>query len=60
MKNHWMTPQLIVLGRGEPQEAVLVICKDCNCAGSSGATGEGGSNTGCYRSCQDCQGMSHS
>jgi len=34
-KTHWSKPQLVVLGRADPQEAVLCTCKLC-CAGSQG------------------------
>jgi hypothetical protein len=33
-KKEWKTPELIVLVRSNPEEAVLLGCKDCGLAGA--------------------------
>lgn len=42
-KKKWITPQLIVLGRGTPEENVLAGCK------TSKLTGSGATKTGCKK-----------
>ncbi len=36
----WSRPQLIVLGRGNPQESVLAWCKDGYHNGTGGTSGD--------------------
>jgi hypothetical protein len=36
MKKQWTKPQIVVLHRGRPEEAVLVVCKIANRAGPGG------------------------
>lgn len=48
----WCRPELIVLVRGAPEEAVLELCKN-----ASLTTGRVGDNAGCYYNlslCLDC------
>jgi hypothetical protein len=35
-KKSWTKPQLIVLGRGRPEESILYTCKQINQAGDPG------------------------
>jgi len=42
-KKKWTPPQLIVLGRGTPEENVLAGCKTTTAAGATG------SKTGCVK-----------
>ena len=42
-RKKWTTPQLIVLGRGTPEENVLAGCKTATAAGPTG------SKTGCVK-----------
>jgi hypothetical protein len=38
-KKPWIRPQLIVLGRGRPEEAVLITCKGQEIGQGAGPTG---------------------
>lgn len=56
MKEKWERPELIILMRGRPEEAVLVFCKN-----STSTADFSPSNVGCYEfdcstSCQDTAG----
>lgn len=55
MKKTWETPQLIVLVRSKPEEAILQVCKDSDPSGPSGTNGI------CSTDCSDyCQAYSAS
>jgi len=44
MKTNWNTPQLVLLVRAKPEEAVLVSCKSGTTAGGLGVTAVGAPN----------------
>ncbi len=48
-KKQWFEPELIVLVRSKPGEAVLSACKD-----SGGGGNPNDDNTGCLKSCNPC------
>ncbi len=55
-KVRWLRPELVVLGRGDPQEKVLEKCRLC-CEGPAGPSGALGFcltqlGTGGYESCK--------
>ena len=56
MQKKWKKPELIILQKGQPQEAVLTHCKAVSVAGSP-ETGTVGQNCGNPKpaSCQTCQ-----
>jgi len=48
-KKQWHTPELIILVRSKPEEAVLTCCKNF------GMSNEGAYNLGCYvNACVEC------
>jgi hypothetical protein len=57
-REHWSRPQLIVLGRGRPEESVLSGCKNFCHAGPASTRG------GCFAKKQQCfsqcSGIAHS
>jgi hypothetical protein len=58
-KKKWSRPQLIVLGRGTPEENVLMACKNTTQASSPNSV----NNTKCGIAnyvCTDCSGLSSS
>lgn len=53
MKQAWQNPQLIVLVRSKPEEAVLVTCKEVD---ADPGTGPQVSQRGCWTpECMNCQ-----
>ena len=49
-KKTWEKPQLVVLGRGTPEERVLKVCKGTNWQGpiTNPSTGNCDNNRACY------------
>ena len=56
-KKAWEKPELIVLVRSKPEEAVLITCKD---GGTSGTTGPSANFRDCMLLCVDCSGTAPS
>ena len=52
-KKSWSSPELIVIVRGKPEEAVLSACK--NVVVSSGYSSTGGNCTQNVEPCLDCE-----
>jgi hypothetical protein len=54
VKKVWEKPQLVILVRGQPEEAVLACCKT-----SLLSTGSSDMNAGCYQDagCSGCSGI---
>ena len=50
MKKRWSKPELVVLVRNQPEEAVLVTCKDV----VSNVSGYSNNRTICYENCGAC------
>jgi hypothetical protein len=53
-KKNWDTPQLIVLARSKPEEALLVGCKHFEIEATPGASVGGCTNPLTPPACQDC------
>lgn len=54
MKKAWRTPELVILFRGRPEEAILCNCKHKTMAPVSPQTFQNGCNIPPY--CASCQG----
>ncbi len=51
-KKPWLEPELIVLVRNKPEEAILEVCKTSSVTGSSGS--EGGCESTIVGPCEIC------
>ena len=45
-RKHWHSPQLTVLARSQPQEAVLLVCKES--VNNISVSGPSKANSGCF------------
>lgn len=47
----WSRPQLVILGRGTPEESVLAGCKTYSSAPANGSAGNAGCHSGSGQKC---------